>query len=284
MSDRNIPVLFSSDATAGGEQVVQSLNLSSDQDFNFFSCSEIEVTYPCLLIFNQSDDSGQSLAEVGVDTGELLSRLVSTNESRAVGETGKPLQIVPVFVGVSRLETSTALHQLVKTHKEFLQTPAIMLRDRHWVHDIGLLQARIQSWNPAVSAAGKPTEVINKYPVARILGKDRPKPATIEEKLGNQGEGWSLRQSGATATDSDGSTLEQTELVREFVFKSFAQALDYMDCVAQGCDIADHHPGWTNSYKKLRISLSTWDAAIPHVTERDVMLAAYFEHVYSDYQ
>ena len=104
------------------------------------------------------------------------------------------------------------------------------------------------------------------------------------DTLGGEGKGWLLQKNGDAATDADGNLIEQNTLVREFTFKSFAQAMNFMDRVAQGCDIADHHPSWTNSYKKLQISLSTWDAVIPHVTERDVMLAAYFDHVHSDYQ
>ena len=302
MADYTVPVLFTSNARgevegkvqcqgeSSTEPVIQSLNRSSDAAFNFFACDEEDASFPCLMIFNQSIETGRSAAQVEEGVSELLSRLASGHQSRATSdratsETRHAGEVVPVIIGTPRFEYVTAVQQLVKEHKKTLHKPVIMLRSRHWLHDISLLQARIVALSQRTPGV-EVLPVINlKYPVTRMLGKTRPKRETIDNLLGLEGkeQGWSLQQSGVTATDAEGNTLEQTTLVREFTFKSFEQAMDYMDRVAQGCEIADHHPTWTNSYKKLQISLSTWDAAIPHVTERDVMLAAYFDHVYSDY-
>ena len=297
MADYTVPVLLTSNARgevegkiqgqgkSSTEPVIQSLNRGSDAAFNFFACDEEDASFPCLMIFNQSIETGRSAAQVEEGVSELLSRLASGHQSRATSETRHAGEVVPVIIGTPRFEYVTAVQQLVKEHKKTLHKPVIMLRSRHWLHDISLLQARIVALSQRTPGV-EVLPVINlKYPVTRMLGKTRPKRETIDNLLGLEGkeQGWSLQQSGVTATDAEGNTLEQTTLVREFTFKSFEQAMDYMDRVAQGCEIADHHPTWTNSYKKLQISLSTWDAAIPHVTERDVMLAAYFDHVYSDY-
>ena len=60
-------------------------------------------------------------------------------------------------------------------------------------------------------------------------------------------------------------------LVREFGFKDFSQAFGFMAQVALLAEKAGHHPDWSNSYNKVRISLSTHDAG--GVTEKDADLA-----------
>lgn len=60
-------------------------------------------------------------------------------------------------------------------------------------------------------------------------------------------------------------------LVREFGFKNFSQAFGFMARVALLAEKAGHHPDWSNSYNKVRISLSTHDAG--GITGKDAELA-----------
>lgn len=55
-----------------------------------------------------------------------------------------------------------------------------------------------------------------------------------------------------------------------------------MTQVAQGCDIAMHHPRWENIWKTVRVYLTTWD--IGHrISDRDIQLARYFDRAYVEF-
>ena len=57
----------------------------------------------------------------------------------------------------------------------------------------------------------------------------------------------------------------------DFKFKDFSEAFAFMTRVALLAQAADHHPEWSNTYNKVRITLSTHDAG--GLTENDVTLA-----------
>jgi 4a-hydroxytetrahydrobiopterin dehydratase len=61
-------------------------------------------------------------------------------------------------------------------------------------------------------------------------------------------------------------------LYRKFEFKDFSQAFAFMTRVALAAEKMDHHPGWTNVYNTVEISLSTHSAG-DIVTEKDRKLA-----------
>lgn len=58
---------------------------------------------------------------------------------------------------------------------------------------------------------------------------------------------------------------------RTFVFASFNEAFGFMARVALASEKADHHPEWTNVYRRVAVTLSTHEAG--GVTERDIELA-----------
>jgi 4a-hydroxytetrahydrobiopterin dehydratase len=62
------------------------------------------------------------------------------------------------------------------------------------------------------------------------------------------------------------------EIHRNFVFDSFASAIQFVDRVAQLAEQADHHPDIDIRYDKVRLSLSTHSAG--GLTKRDMKLAA----------
>lgn len=61
-------------------------------------------------------------------------------------------------------------------------------------------------------------------------------------------------------------------LHREFVFADFSEAFAFMTRVAMLAEAADHHPDWSNSWNRVRISLTTHDQGST-VTDRDRRLA-----------
>jgi 4a-hydroxytetrahydrobiopterin dehydratase len=57
----------------------------------------------------------------------------------------------------------------------------------------------------------------------------------------------------------------------DFKFKDFSEAFGFMTRVALLAQSADHHPDWSNSYNKVRITLSTHSAG--GLTANDTELA-----------
>ncbi len=65
----------------------------------------------------------------------------------------------------------------------------------------------------------------------------------------------------------------ENKLVREFVFKDFREAFDFMIKVAALAEKSDHHPEWSNVYNKVLIKLCTHSAG-DVITEKDEELAS----------
>jgi 4a-hydroxytetrahydrobiopterin dehydratase len=63
-----------------------------------------------------------------------------------------------------------------------------------------------------------------------------------------------------------------TKLSRTFEFDDFVAAFGFMARVALVAEKMDHHPDWSNSYRKVAVTLTTHDAG--GVTARDFELAA----------
>ena len=60
-------------------------------------------------------------------------------------------------------------------------------------------------------------------------------------------------------------------IIRTFIFEDFNQAFGFMTRAALVAEKMDHHPEWSNVYKKVVVTLSTHDAG--GVTELDIKLA-----------
>ncbi len=58
---------------------------------------------------------------------------------------------------------------------------------------------------------------------------------------------------------------------KNYQFKDFKSAFDFMTKIAVICEKMNHHPKWTNTYNKLHVSLQTHDQSA--VTELDIELA-----------
>ena len=65
--------------------------------------------------------------------------------------------------------------------------------------------------------------------------------------------------------------FEAGAISREFRFGSFSEAFAFMTRVALLAEARDHHPDWSNSYDRVRITLSTHSAG--GLTGRDAELA-----------
>ncbi|SHI89282.1 4a-hydroxytetrahydrobiopterin dehydratase [Wenxinia saemankumensis] len=60
-------------------------------------------------------------------------------------------------------------------------------------------------------------------------------------------------------------------ITRTYAFASFADAIGFMVRAAIHADRIDHHPEWTNVYRKVHVTLTSHD--IGGLSQRDVELA-----------
>jgi len=63
---------------------------------------------------------------------------------------------------------------------------------------------------------------------------------------------------------------------RTYEFANFADAFAFMTRVALYAERHDHHPEWSNVYKRVQMRLTTHDAG--GLTERDMALADHADH------
>jgi 4a-hydroxytetrahydrobiopterin dehydratase len=80
-------------------------------------------------------------------------------------------------------------------------------------------------------------------------------PETVEQKLKNL-QGWKLAGQ---------------EIVREFGFDDFVQAMQFVNAVAEKAEAAGHHPDIDIRYNKVKLALVSHDSG--GLTERDFRMA-----------
>jgi 4a-hydroxytetrahydrobiopterin dehydratase len=72
-------------------------------------------------------------------------------------------------------------------------------------------------------------------------------------------------------------TRAGTAITRIFEFKDFNAAFGFMARVALAAEKMDHHPEWSNVYRKVEVVLTTHDAG--GVTGLDIALAAIMDRI-----
>lgn len=75
-----------------------------------------------------------------------------------------------------------------------------------------------------------------------------------------------LRKLPRWKLSADGMSISRT-----FTFADFSEAFGFMARAALVAEKMNHHPDWSNSYKKVAVTLSTHDAG--GLTKLDVALA-----------
>ena len=65
--------------------------------------------------------------------------------------------------------------------------------------------------------------------------------------------------------------LHEGKLHREFQFRNFIEAFQFMTGCALLAEQMNHHPEWFNVYKTVRVDLHTHD--VNGISEKDFMLA-----------
>jgi 4a-hydroxytetrahydrobiopterin dehydratase len=85
----------------------------------------------------------------------------------------------------------------------------------------------------------------------------------VNRSLGNL-EGWTLSEDG-------------TAIARSFAFRNFSEAFGFMTRVALVAEKLDHHPEWSNVYRRVDIRLTTHDSG--GLTELDFELARRIDRI-----
>lgn len=70
-------------------------------------------------------------------------------------------------------------------------------------------------------------------------------------------------------------------LEQEFEFKDFSEAFAFMTRVALLAESMNHHPTWSNTWNKVKITLNTHEAGNT-VTEKDEKLATAIDLILSN--
>ncbi|KAF1365263.1 transcriptional coactivator/pterin dehydratase [Lizonia empirigonia] len=72
-------------------------------------------------------------------------------------------------------------------------------------------------------------------------------------------------------------TPSKKGLRRDFVFKTFNNAWQFMDTVAQECKVQRHHPEWTNLYNRVTVE---WTTHRPEgLSVKDALMAEFCDTV-----
>ena len=69
-------------------------------------------------------------------------------------------------------------------------------------------------------------------------------------------------------------------LIKTFEFKTFEEAMLFMQSAAPFISQSDHHPTWTNTYNRVHVELTTHDAG-NSVTQKDRKLAKVLDEVFA---
>ena len=79
---------------------------------------------------------------------------------------------------------------------------------------------------------------------------------------------------------TDWQSPDGQAICRDFEFPDFGRAIGFMTAVAVRADRMDHHPEWSNVYRKVTVRLTTHSAR--GLTELDFELAGYMDAVARD--
>lgn len=71
--------------------------------------------------------------------------------------------------------------------------------------------------------------------------------------------------------DLDGWSLDQDAIKREWIFKDYSEAMDFINMVAVIAENQNHHPQLFNVYNRVSLRFNTHDAK--GITEKDIGMA-----------
>ncbi|MBP0115226.1 4a-hydroxytetrahydrobiopterin dehydratase [Bradyrhizobium vignae] len=174
-------------------------------------------------------------------------------------------KILPVLIEGATLPAKQALPPsiapLLDIQARTMDLEGVQRDMAEFVNEVGILLGR----KPAS------VDVAYPFPLLTISPLDEQNLKVLAERLPT----WQI----VTRADEKG---DKTELVRKFEFKSFRDAIHFMNTAARFIDQRDHHPEWTNIWRTVIVRLTTWDiGSKPSMLDVDV--AAYLDQLYQAY-
>jgi 4a-hydroxytetrahydrobiopterin dehydratase len=79
------------------------------------------------------------------------------------------------------------------------------------------------------------------------------------------------------AGDLPGWRLGEGEILKNYKFPSFLEAIAFINRLAEKAEAANHHPDLENHYNRVRVALHTWNEN--GITDNDIALARAIESV-----
>ncbi|MCH9646407.1 MAG: 4a-hydroxytetrahydrobiopterin dehydratase [Proteobacteria bacterium] len=76
-------------------------------------------------------------------------------------------------------------------------------------------------------------------------------------------------------------SIVNQKLTRQFIFKDFIQAFDFMTKIAIVAEKMDHHPEWSNSYNTVDVELITHSQGC--ITQLDIELATHMNDIFKNH-
>jgi pterin-4a-carbinolamine dehydratase len=182
-------------------------------------------------------------------------------------------RIIPVLLRQAKMPPPEVLPASIRP---ITALQALEIRSAYWDHDLKLL---IQQFQQMHKAETRDEQRFDPYPAPPELEFAVPiSDEQLSAALRGPLKGWHVESSPLP----EDSTQSRIELLREYKFATFQDAITFMHMVAPGCDVANHHPRWENIWRTLRVYLTTWN--IGHtISDRDIQLAKYFDSAYNTF-
>ena len=187
-------------------------------------------------------------------------------------------QVIPVLVDGARLPRA---EQLPAPLRPLIERNAVVLSVDHFGEDVSKLvaklgeklgdervsQLRVGNAGPYAEAAA-----IKPYPLSDV---------ELQAVLDDLPQ-WRIFESDITDDPRVPSGYRRVELVRDFLFESFIDAVSFMQKASGPIDAFGHHPRWQNVFRTVTAAYSTWD--IGHrPSDRDQKSAHMLERLYREF-
>jgi pterin-4a-carbinolamine dehydratase len=187
-------------------------------------------------------------------------------------------KVIPVLVEGAKLPTP---EQLPAPLRPLIERNAVMLSMDHFGDDVAKLIARVGGELGETRVSKLRVGAEGPYAPAAAIKPVALSDAELQAIIKHLPQ-WRIVESDITDDPRIQSGNKRTELVRDFLFESFRDAIAFMEKAAGPIDAFGHHPRWQNVFRTVTVAYSTWD--IGHrPSDRDQKSAHMLEHVYRDF-
>ncbi len=187
-------------------------------------------------------------------------------------------KIIPVLIEGAKPLSAVHLPDSLKRLAEF---QAVTLSIERFREDVDKLVEEIANQLGEERVASLSRGSTGKFPP---IPGFVPEPLDAERLAALQAElpHWRLVESDLLDDDRFGPGYKRVELVREFRFAEFRDAVLFMAMASKSVETIGHHPRWENVFRTVTVHFSTWD--IGHrPSDRDHRAAVNIEQRYEEF-